>query len=57
MWLIMQYGISEAVLMTTPVFSTVSHFQADLTVYRQAFSSCSIVSTLVATFKTAKIHL
>ena len=31
MWLIVQYGISEAVSTKLPVFSAVSHFQADLT--------------------------
>ena len=48
--LIMQYDISETVLTKKPVFFTVSHSQADLTV--QAYST--VVSELVATIKTGK---
>ena len=52
-YLIVQYGVSEAVLTKTPVFYAASHFQADLTVW--AFPT--VVFLLVATFKTAKIRL
>ena len=52
--LIMQYGISKAVLTKKHhFFFAVSYFQADLTI--STFST--VVSALVAIFKTAKIRL